>query len=96
VTRIEAAMHLDGCHFFVWVAQDGQLTFDERQGQDLYLHSMSDCPRCTALKRGATPLHERRKVELPEEPKSAFMSVLVAISDIPGVSDETNGGGEDS
>jgi hypothetical protein len=86
---VKARMHLDGCHFFVWVAEDGRLTFDERRGNDLAIHSRGDCTRCGDLRRGADPIREQRRVrEMPEDAKGSLLAVMEAISDIPGVSDE--------
>jgi hypothetical protein len=80
----KAWMHLDGCHFFVWVDEDGRLTFDERQGSDLALHASDEpCDRCTALSRGAKPRHVERQLEaLPSDAKGAFLTVCGVVGEI--------------
>jgi hypothetical protein len=79
-------MHLDGCHFFAWVREttDGgsELTWYERTGGDLYLHSDSDCDRCRELSGGAKPREHRANITLPEGPKEAFLAVLSALAEM--------------
>ena len=90
----EALMHLDGCHFFVWVSRDpdGQvvLSFDERTGDDLYLHGRwgddgdENCARCRALRdRKARARHVTKHIgPLPENPKESFLRVATVVGDI--------------
>ena len=82
---MSARMHLDGCHFFAWVYEnplgDYEVTWYERSGDDLYLHqSEDDCERCVALMNGAHPRHASETVELPEDAKEAFFTVLATIA----------------
>lgn len=82
-------MHLDGCHFFVWVTEDGRLTFDERRDSDLAYHAREDCSRCKALRRGAKPLSVARRIDgLAADSRTALVQVFKALADIPGTTDE--------
>lgn len=89
----ETLMHLDGCHFFVWVYRVDEryfLTFQDREGDDLYLHARTagddeePCERCNALTVGlARP--RRRQVDLdplPDDPKESFVAVLTRVGEI--------------
>lgn len=86
-------MHMDGCHFFVWVSRDpdGQvvLTYHERTGQDLRLHGRygqdggDDCERCHALRNGAKRYsHSRHLDDFPDDAKGAFYAVMVVTAEI--------------
>jgi hypothetical protein len=89
----ETLMHLDGCHFYSWVwREDGKvlLSFAERQGTDLMLHSRRGndgddvCDRCMALTRGAVPKPgiERELDDFPDDAKEAFVVVAGAIEQL--------------
>ena len=59
-------MHLDGCHFFVWVTREPnghvELSYDERTGENLYLHASDEpCERCA---EGLHGLHIAARVLL--------------------------------
>lgn len=80
-------MHLDACHFFVWVFEHGgkqRLQWTERAGTDLMLHSADDCERCKALRRGAEPIAENIITTidppLPEDSKEAFIRILELLA----------------
>jgi hypothetical protein len=86
-------MHLDGCHFFVWVSRDpdGQvvLSYYEREGQDLRLHGRFGdedgiCEDCHALKTGARKPYSHSKTldAFPDDAKGAFLAVLTAVAEI--------------
>jgi hypothetical protein len=77
-------MHMDGCHFYVWVDESGRLTFDERTGQNLALHRSDEpCDRCSALSRGAKPRHIERQLDtLSDDPKEAFCTVVCVVSEL--------------
>jgi hypothetical protein len=79
-----ALMHLDGCHFYVWVDTEGRLTYDERTGGNLSLHrSEEPCDRCSALSRGAKPLHiERDIAPIPDDSKALMFKVFEALGEI--------------
>lgn len=87
-------MHIDGCHFFVWVGQheDGTVTlsYDERSGDDLYLHARCNddedepCARCIALRGGAKQTSISRVLaDFPGDSKTAFVRVLEELATIP-------------
>lgn len=88
---LKAVMHLDGCHFFIWVHEiDGKqwLTFYDRQGDDLKLHRRSreegeePCEGCTALSKGREPRMVKREISLPDDPKESLVACLLAIAEI--------------
>lgn len=83
-------MHVDLCHAYCWVVRepDGTvlLTFDEREGSDLYLHKRADCARCRDLRQiNARPRHTTREIpdydEHKDDPKMAFAVVLAVIGE---------------
>lgn len=82
-----AIMHLDGCHFYVWVTErDGvqSLVWNERRGSDLFLHKLADCARCSALRNGAEPqegIALTLDPPLPLDGKAAFVRILEVIAD---------------
>lgn len=94
---MSARMHLDGCHFFAWVYErpDGEydLTWYERSADDLFMHANEDeCKRCTALMNGAKPRDASQTIDLPDDAKLAFFTVLAAVAELDAgsASTETN------
>jgi hypothetical protein len=83
----ETLMHLDGCHFFVWVwKRDGQtfVDYQEREGSDLAVHRLEpdeeSCQRCEQLSRGARVISERLEIpELPEDPMESLAAVAAVL-----------------
>ncbi len=86
-------MHLDGCHFYVWVHRDpdGQvvLSYSERVGTDLRYHGRfgadkdGACDRCRALRSGASAKSISLHIaELPEGAQESFARVLTIIAEI--------------
>ena len=99
---MSARMHLDGCHFFAWVyenpAGDYELTWYERTADDLMMHmDDGDCERCAQLYNGAPARRASETVELPDDAKEAFFTVLAAIArlDSPASAGSTERSGED-
>lgn len=88
----EALMHLDGCHFFVWVRRDPSgdvvLSYHERVGTDLRYHARfggedGRCEDCIALRDGRAPLSVSRRVDRwPDEAKASFLRVLEVVAEI--------------
>ena len=87
----KALMHLDGCHFYVWVYlhDDGttRLTFAERDGDNLMLHARGDdeepCERCEALRKGSAARYVSRQIDpLPDDPKETFFTVACLVGEI--------------
>lgn len=91
VTR-ESLMHLDGCHFFVWVVRDPDgsivLIYHERDGQGLRAHGRwgdkdGVCEDCVALRNGRKPYsHSKTLDAFPDDAQGAFVAVLTAIAEI--------------
>jgi hypothetical protein len=92
-TTRKALMHLDGCHFYVWVYRDYDgatvLTFAERDGDNLLLHARHEeegdekCDRCEALRGGVAPRYIERKIPtLPEGAQESFLTVAGLIGEI--------------
>ena len=80
----ETRMHLDGCHFFAWVYDNGtgdhEVRWYERDGDDLYRHAdRDDCERCRSLLDGSAARSAQTIVDLPEDAKGAFVAVVAAI-----------------
>jgi hypothetical protein len=99
----KALMHLDGCHFYVWVSEDldGQivLAYADRVGSDLRLHGRfghdedGTCEDCRALRdRKRKPLSVSKHIPaLPDDPKATFAAVLEHICEI-----QERSGGDDA
>lgn len=86
-------MHLDACHFYVWVSEDpdGQtvLSYAERAGDNLLLHGRfgrdgdDTCDRCRALRNGATARAISKHIDpLPDDPKETFLTVAGLVGEI--------------
>jgi hypothetical protein len=106
-TGVESISHLDGCHFYCWVLgfPDGrrEVTFDEREGSDLYLHGRFSaegkheaCPRCLTLRAGrAKPRHVQKVIAdygPDTDAREGFLLALGTVGEIDeavGVSDGT-------
>jgi len=84
----EVLMHLDGCHFFVWVSREPsgnvELSYDERTGDNLALHASDDpCGRCSALRRGDKPRHHVRRIDpWPDDSREQFAAVLAKVGEL--------------
>ena len=96
---VESISHLDGCHFYCWVLRmpDGthEVTFDEREGSDLALHGRFNaredretCQRCWALRRGASPRHERRLIPDYTPDLDAREGFLLTLATVGGIDEE--------
>lgn len=81
----EAVMHLDGCHFFVWVYESEpehwRVSIDERTGSNLAAHRRDDCERCAELQHGAEPVHEETTMRAEHDPKTTFVRVLEVVAE---------------
>jgi hypothetical protein len=93
VAEREALMHLDGCHFYVWVLRDPDgstvLTFAEREGTNLRLHGRFGrdgddvCERCRALRHGAARRSVSKHIDpLPDDPRETFLTVAGLVGEI--------------
>ncbi len=90
--------HADFCHAAAWVYEEGdhlRVTWFERTGSDLYLHSKTDCDRCREIRKDE---HLARDGEFamekpPEEFSStaSFFHVLAEIAKyVPGLIEDDN------
>lgn len=101
----EALMHLDGCHFYVWVFRDPDgstvITFADREGTNLRLHGRyghdgdDTCEGCVALRDGSRkPRRVTKHIEpLPDDAKEASITVAGIVGEIDEQHDFTRGGG---
>ena len=80
----KARAHIDGCHFFVWVAEDGRMSYDERTGSNLVIHGQpSECGRCKELQYGAEAYSETRTLsDMPDDAKGFFVYMLGVIAEL--------------
>jgi hypothetical protein len=99
--RKDAWYHADFCHAYAWVYEDGtelSVTWGERTGSDLYLHSRTECDRCRAIR--ADEHLARHGAFTMDKPPSVFSSresffhVLIEIAKyVPGLLDEAEAAG---
>ena len=95
----EAWYHVDFCHAYAWVYEDGDkllVKWGERDGSNLYLHARNDCGRCDELARGLNiARHGEFTMDKPDAKFSsheAFFSVLAEIAEyVPGLLDDDVG-----
>jgi len=87
--------HVDFCHAYAWVYEDGDrllVKWGERD-QGINLHRKMDCDRCTALaRREFKPRYGEFHMDKPSAEFSsteAFCTVLVELGKwVPGLTDE--------
>ena len=86
--RLRPIMHMDGCHFYVWLGKpwggtETVLLFSERDAESLVHWGRWDtCARCLALRKGAAPRSViRRDVEVPEhDGAGALLATVVGMA----------------
>lgn len=88
--------HVDFCHAYAWVYEDGDrllVKWGERDGTDLMLHRKGECDRCQELYRSD---HAGRNGEFhmdkPGEEWSSAAAFFVVLAElgkwVPGLTDD--------